>query len=120
MSERICINIIETKGIVEILFNKTKQKIMYEIYGDMGFFYNGSVDSLSYDTKIRFNIPIDNIIFVKFIEYDNCQKKDTHIRFFIKHHNKQIKKNVSMKITKKDNFSDELNITDDISLLDSN
>ena len=46
MSERIIINNLENTE-TKVLFNKSNNKIHFEIYGDANFYYTGVLDSIS-------------------------------------------------------------------------
>lgn len=97
MSEKISIKLLENDGLTKILFNKSYKTILFELYGDNGFYYNGKISSNSNNINILFETVKDKIIFIKITEIGS--KKQKFYSKFFNFNKKIIKKNVSMKIS---------------------
>ena len=104
MSDRIIIKNFENTE-TNIFFNKNSDKIIFEIYGDSNFYYNGSLESNSNNVIISFETPKDDKIFIKILEINGNKPKQTYTKFYT-NTSKKISKNISMKIENINSDSD--------------
>ena len=99
----IDIDIINSKTMSLCIPNEKDSKIFkYEIYGNKHFHLFGSIEiSKPNNMIISFDIPVDNLFFIKIIVLNNCNKISNIYTRFYNHIPINLSRNLSMNIIKK-------------------